>query len=134
MQAYLVAWDYILWALWLFVGIGVLVAIGCLALVELANNRKPKKMTESRLARLGDAISQVGNVLLFNGNPNHSISGDAYRYNRPHWMTLANWLFSDPEHCRKAHLKDVYMAWKLASETPSHLIVEARQLFGREVG
>ena len=85
----------------------------------------------SRLINFGDALSQVGNVQLFNGNQNHSISGDAYRYNRPRWMALANWLFRDPEHCRKAHLKDVFMAWKLVSETPSHLIVEARQLFER---
>lgn len=88
-------------------------------------------ITESRLARFGDALSQVGNVLLFNGNPNHSISGDAYRYNRPRWMALANWLFRDPEHCRKAHLKDVYMAWKLTSETPVNVRAEAREMFER---
>lgn len=90
-------------------------------------------MTESRLARLGDAVSQVGNVLIFGGNQNHSISGDAYRYNRPRWMALANWLFRDPEHCRKAHLKDVFMAWKLVSETPVNVRSEARELFEREV-
>lgn len=89
---------------------------------------------ESRLARIGDAISQVGNVLLFNGNPNHSISGDAYRYNRPRWMALANWLFRDDDHCRHAHLKDVWLADRLISQTPSHLIVEARQLFEQEAG
>jgi hypothetical protein len=89
-------------------------------------------MTESRLARFGDALSQVGNVLLFNGNPNHSISGDAYRYNRQRWMALANWLFRDPEHCRKAHLKDVSQAWKLVSETPVNVRAEARELFTKE--
>lgn len=88
----------------------------------------------SRLINFGDALSQVGNVRLFNGNQNHSISGDAYRYNRQRWMALANWLFRDPEHCRKAHLKDIRLADRLISQTPSHLLGEAQQLFGREVG
>ena len=90
-------------------------------------------MKESRLARIGDAISQLGNVLLFNGSQNHSISGDAFRYGRPLVLSIANWLFRDTNHCRHAHLKDVWLADRLTSQTPSHLIVEARQLFGREV-
>lgn len=89
-------------------------------------------MKESLLARLGDAVSQVGNVLLFNGNQNHSISGDAYRFKRPRVMALANWLFRDPEHCKHAHLKDIWLADRLISQTPAHVIGEARQIFGRE--
>ena len=89
-------------------------------------------MNESKLARLGDAISQFFNVWIFDGNQNHSISGDAYRFNRPRVLRLANWLFRDPEHCRKAHLKDVYLAWKLVSETPVNVRAEARELFERE--
>lgn len=92
---------------------------------------KPVKERESRLARFGDALSQVGNVLLFDGNQNHSISGDAWRYERKRTMALANWLFRDDEHCRKAHLKDVFMAWKLVSETPVNVRAEARELFER---
>ena len=137
MQAYIVAWDYLLWAIWLFFGLCTLIGIGCLILLEIANNRPPKvkppKERESRLARFGDAISQLGNVLFFGGNQNHSISGDAFRYGRPKVMALANWLFRDADHCRHAHLKDVWLADRLISQTPSHLIVEARQLFGREM-
>lgn len=58
----------------------------------------------SRLINFGDALSQVGNVLLFNGNTNHSIGGDAYRYNRPRWMALVNWLFRDDMHCAKTYI------------------------------
>ena len=36
----------------------------------------------SRLIRLGDALSQFFNVLIFNGDSNYSISGDAYRFRR----------------------------------------------------
>lgn len=95
---------------------------------------KPAKERESRLARFGDALSQVGNVLLFDGNQNHSISGDAFRYKRPRTLRIANWLFRDTNHCRRAHLKDIWLADRLISQTPSHLITEARQIFGREVG
>lgn len=70
-------------------------------------------MKEPILARLGDAISQVGNVVIFRGEQNHSISGDAYRYNRPRVMALANWLFRDPQHCRNAYLKDIWQAERL---------------------
>lgn len=88
----------------------------------------------SRLIRFGDALSQALNVLLFNGNQNHSISGDAYRYDRPRTLRLANWLFRSKDHCREAHLKDIWLADRLISQTPSHIIVEARQIFGRELG
>jgi hypothetical protein len=89
-------------------------------------------MSESKLARIGDAISQLGNVLFFDGDQNHSISGDAYRYDRPLVLRLANWLFRDPEHCRMAHMKDIWNADQLINRTPSHWIVEARKLFTKE--
>lgn len=95
---------------------------------------EPSKVKESRLGRLGDAISQVLNVIIFNGNQNHSISGDAFRYGRARTLAVSNFLFRSDDHCRLAHLKDVWNADRLISQTPSHLIVEARQIFGRETG
>ncbi|MDV7395907.1 hypothetical protein RZS08_31235, partial [Arthrospira platensis SPKY1] len=67
------------------------------------------------LIRLGDAISQFFNVLLFNGDPNHSISGDAWRFKREHLRKTIDFLFSpfEKDHCYMAHLHDVRKASKL---------------------
>ena len=66
----------------------------------------------SRLVRFGDALSQTLNVLIFDGDPNYSISGDAYRLQR-HWLrAIIDWLARpwEREHCRMAHLNDVAKA------------------------
>ena len=65
-----------------------------------------------RLIRLGDAASQFFNVLIFGGDPNYSISGDAYRFNREPLRTIIDWLFSpfEKDHCRRAHEHDVEKA------------------------
>ena len=70
------------------------------------------------LIRLGDALSQFGNVLIFGGDSNHSISGDAYRFNRRRLMRFLDWVFSpfEDEHCRKAYFHDVAKAVKLIAE------------------
>ena len=67
------------------------------------------------LIRLGDAVSQVLNVLLFNGDPNHSVSGDAYRYRRLRLQRALDALFSvwEADHCRRAHEHDVEKARRL---------------------
>lgn len=68
-----------------------------------------------RLIHLGDALSQFFNVLIFNGDPNDSISGDAYRLNRPHLRAFIDWLFSpfEKDHCRAAYLNDLGKAKRL---------------------
>ena len=72
----------------------------------------------SRFIRLGDATSQWLNVFLFNGDPNHSISGDAYRFRRERLRRFIDWLFSPWEaaHCRNAYEHDVSKASRLLRE------------------
>jgi len=57
-------------------------------------------------------------VLIFNGDQNHSISGDAYRFGRYRLTVFIDWLFSafEEDHCRKAYLHDVEKAKKLIKE------------------
>ena len=76
----------------------------------------------SRLIRLGDALSQVGNVLIFNGDPNYSISGDAYRRNRPLLRRIIDIIFRpfEADHCRMAYLNDVQKARRLIVESFTH--------------
>ena len=71
-----------------------------------------------RLIRLGDAVSQLANVLIFNGDPNYSMSGDAYRYKRKRFEKFVNFIFSpfEKDHCRKAYENDVAKAYKLLKE------------------
>jgi hypothetical protein len=68
--------------------------------------------------KLGDACSQFFNVLLFNGDSNHSISGDAWRFNRHklRWFIDCLFYLFEKNHCYKAHLHDVQKATKLAQE------------------
>ena len=70
------------------------------------------------LIKLGDALSQLFNVLLLNGDSNHSISGDAWRFKRNKLRKFIDLIFSpfEKEHCYKAHLHDVQKATKLAQE------------------
>ena len=72
----------------------------------------------SRLIRAGDALSQLLNVLIFDGDPNHSMSGDAYRYKRVRLMRAINWLASpwERDHCRLAYEHDVSKAARLLGE------------------
>jgi hypothetical protein len=71
-----------------------------------------------RWIRLGDATSQWLNVLIFNGDPNHSVSGDAYRYNRVKLRRFIDILFApfEEDHCRKAYENDVSKARYLLAE------------------
>ena len=72
----------------------------------------------SRLVRLGDALSQFFNVLIFNGDQNYSISGDAYRFRRARLMHFIDLLASpwEADHCRKAYEHDVSKAARLLAE------------------
>lgn len=72
----------------------------------------------SRLVRTGDALSQLLNVLLFNGDSNHSVSGDAHRFRRVRLMRCIDWMASpwEKNHCRQSHLNDVLKAARLLNE------------------
>lgn len=77
------------------------------------------------LIRIGDAFSQLLNVMLFNGDPNHSISGDAWRFKRERLRKFLDFVFRpfEADHCYKAHLHDVQKATRLAQEwSDSHQI------------
>jgi hypothetical protein len=71
--------------------------------------------------RLWDAFSQFLNVLLLNGDPNHSISGDAYRYKRIRSMNLIDFVLGK-NHCMTSHLNDVSKARKLLEEHNTSLL------------
>jgi hypothetical protein len=78
----------------------------------------------SRLIRAGDALSQFFNVLIFNGDPNYSISGDAYRLNRKRLQSFIDKLFSpfEDNHCETSHLNDIRKAEAILAEyyPPQH--------------
>jgi hypothetical protein len=65
-----------------------------------------------------DALSQLLNVILFNGEANHSISGDAYRFERKRLEWVINLIFTpfERDHCRVSHEADVRRAGQLLAE------------------
>jgi len=68
------------------------------------------------LIRVGDALSQLLNVLLFNGHPNESISGRVFR-TKSLWYSVIDLLFFfDPQHCRTAYENDLKYAEQLIAE------------------
>jgi hypothetical protein len=72
----------------------------------------------SRLHRAADALSQLLNVLIFDGDPNHSISGDAYRYGRKRLVRVIDYIFSpwEANHCQRSYINDVVKASALLRE------------------
>jgi hypothetical protein len=65
------------------------------------------------LIKVGDAFSQLLNVLLLAGHPNESLSGRAWR-TQSSWRFVIDTLFwFDPDHCRIAHENDVKYAMGL---------------------
>lgn len=66
----------------------------------------------SRIIRALDALSQLGNVVIYGGDSNYSISGEAYRNGRHKTRRFIDWLFSpfERDHCRLAYLNDVQKA------------------------
>ena len=76
---------------------------------------------QSRLRRFLDALSQLFNVILFNGDANSSISGDSYKYNIEWRMKLIDFVFSpfEKNHCKLAYEKDVMLAYMLIEEHES---------------
>ena len=78
----------------------------------------------SYLLRVGDALSQLLNVLVFlSENPNESLSGRSYRMRRKwFWgkmLIVIDFLFLpfQKEHCRKSHENDVRRASILLKES-----------------
>jgi hypothetical protein len=75
--------------------------------------------------RIGDALSQLLNVILFGGDSNHSISGDAWRFKRERLRRFLDFVFRpfEADHCYKAHLHDVRKAGRLLREwSDSHTL------------
>ena len=70
----------------------------------------------SYLIRVGDALSQLLNVLLLNGHPNESISGRAFR-TKSLWYSVIDLIFwFDPQHSRTAYEHDLKYAEQLLAE------------------
>ena len=71
----------------------------------------------SRLHRAADALSQLLNVLIFDGDSNYSISGDAHRLDRVRLKRFIDWVFFwEEDHCLLSYLNDVRKAEKLVEE------------------
>jgi len=62
------------------------------------------------LIRIGDAISQLLNVVFLNGHPNESLSGRAYRTHSVWRIVIDLVLWFDKDHCKTAHFNDVKYA------------------------
>lgn len=65
------------------------------------------------LIKIGDALSQLFNVILLNGHPNESLSGRAYRTNSKWYKVIDILLWFDKNHCRNAYLNDIQYASEL---------------------
>lgn len=76
-------------------------------------------MRVNRIIRIGDALSQLFNVIIFNGDSNYSISGDAYRLQRHSLRKFIDFIFSpfEKDHCKTAYLNDIKKAQLLLKET-----------------
>lgn len=66
-----------------------------------------------RLTRIGDALSQLLNVALFNGHPNESLSGRAYRTGSSWRVVIDTLLWFDKNHCFVSYMNDVRYAGQL---------------------
>lgn len=72
----------------------------------------------NRLIRIGDACSQLANVVFLNGHPNESLSGRAWR-TQSLWYKVIDFLFwFDDHHCQTAYYNDIKYARELISNVP----------------
>ena len=69
-----------------------------------------------RLIRIGDALSQLLNVILLNGHPNESLSGRAWRTQSGWRIVIDTVLFFDKEHCKTAYDNDIKYAYELIAK------------------
>ena len=67
----------------------------------------------TRLIKVGDATSQMFNVALFNGHPNESMSGRAWRTQSKWHKVIDAIFFFDQNHCKVAFENDIAYAKEL---------------------
>jgi hypothetical protein len=60
--------------------------------------------------KIGDATSQLANVILLNGHPNESLSGRAWRTKSIWYKVIDLILWFDKDHCKWAYLNDMAYA------------------------
>jgi hypothetical protein len=69
------------------------------------------------LHRVFDAVSQLLNTALLDGNPNDSISGRAHKQKWVMSERLINFIFFwEPEHCYWAYMNDLERARKVLED------------------
>lgn len=66
--------------------------------------------------KVGDAFSQLLNVILLNGHPNESLSGRAWRTNSNWYIVIDTLLWFDKNHCQVAYLNDLNYSKELISK------------------
>jgi hypothetical protein len=62
------------------------------------------------LIRIGDALSQLLNVVFLNGHPNESLSGRAWRSRSVWYKVIDILLWFDKKHCESAYYNDIKYA------------------------
>jgi hypothetical protein len=67
------------------------------------------------LIKIGDATSQLANVILLAGHPNESLSGRAWRTKSVWYLVIDYVLWFDKDHCQVAYENDLIYARKLLS-------------------
>lgn len=65
------------------------------------------------LIKVGDATSQLANVIILNGHPNESLSGRAWRTKSVWYRVIDTLLWFDKDHCKVAHNNDLIYAKQL---------------------
>lgn len=65
------------------------------------------------LIKVGDALSQLFNVVMLNGHPNESLSGRAWRSQSIWYKVIDILLWFDKDHCQTAFNNDVRYAREL---------------------
>lgn len=65
------------------------------------------------LLKIGDALSQLINVIFLNGHPNESISGRAWRTKSVWYRVIDTILWFDKDHCKVSHENDIAYAREL---------------------
>jgi hypothetical protein len=66
--------------------------------------------------KIGDATSQLANVILLNGHPNESLSGRAWRTRSIWYKVIDLILWFDKDHCQMAYLNDTLYAKELINK------------------
>ena len=69
-----------------------------------------------RLIRIGDALSQLLNVIILDGHPNESLSGRAWRTQSRWYKVIDTLLWFDADHCMSSYLNDLQYAAELLKQ------------------